>query len=105
MSSLPTAELYGISAKETSAFSVTDGSILFFFHLVIGLLSEFPLPMIIALLTNPVFVHPLFSSLPCGTLPAGFDNVSPVLGAHLMSTLIHDVSSSLKKSIVFSSMD
>ena len=32
-----------------------------FFHLVIGLLPEFPLPMIIALLTDPVFIHPLFS--------------------------------------------
>ena len=38
-------------------------------HLSISLLSEFPLPVIIALFSDAVLLHPAFSWLPCGTLP------------------------------------
>ena len=75
---------------------------LFFFHLVIVLLSEFLL-LIISLLTDPVFIYPLFSWLPCEVLPERlwwrFTSTQRIPHEYIQQ--LHNISSSLKETIIF----
>lgn len=91
ISPLAIARLYGIFVKFPLFLPQMGASL----HMVIGLLSEFPLLMIIAICTAPFsFIHFLLTALR-GAAP-GFDDLSSVLNVYLMSALIHSIRCSLK---------